>query len=307
MIGRRTVSSQAVNSQVRILGSDEWLLSGTIALLGACSILGCSNSYEAHRDTERQATAAVSQRVSQARIANEELEYGISSRSPARGTNDDGEIRVLMIGNSHTRSHNLSGIVASLVANDEVDDELSARLIALPNAFLADHLARPKTVQILRETKWDVVILQGQKYSTSGRYSYPTDAARELTRIARENEARVIMFPEWRRKGHKEEGKRVHRLHESIAAETGAEVAPIGLAWDAALEEWPELVLHSSDGNHCNPKGAYLNACVLYAVITGRNPSGVDVGGRVKMSDKERSFLQRIAWETYQRREQPDN
>ncbi len=115
---------------------------------------------------------------------------------------------------------------------------------------------------LLRGQDWSFVILQAQKYSTSGQFVYSTDEAKELVRISRVQHAVPIMFPEWPRKDI-DETQRIFDLHVSIAQSEPACVAPIPQAFDLALARDPTLTLHASDGNHSAPAGAFLAALVL--------------------------------------------
>lgn len=211
---------------------------------------------------------------------------------------DDADITMLFLGNSHTAAHNVPGIVAKLIKADGSDQAPYSQTLAYGDAFLADHVESKRSMEVVNSRKWNVIVLQAQKYSTTGRYSYPHDAAAELTAIGKEQGAIVVMFPEWGRRGHDEEGARVQKLHEEIAAETGAVVSPVGLAWDLARKEKPKLALHAQDGNHSSPAGAYLTGCVLYATITGRDPRGLDENGGVRVTKETRAFLQDVAYRT---------
>ena len=124
---------------------------------------------------------------------------------------------------------------------------------------------------MLESRRWTHVVLQAQKYSTSGQYTYPTDAAEEWIRRSRRVGAQPILFPEWARLDRVEEGARIHRLHTEIAAREPACVAPIGLAWEIMFDTNSDIRLHDRDGNHANRTGALLTAYVLYAAITGRS------------------------------------
>ena len=72
-----------------------------------------------------------------------------------------------------------------------------------------------------------------------------------------------------------------------------ASVAPVGVAWSEAVRERPGIDLWDDDGRHPSEAGSYLAACVLYAAITGRDPTesnflwGLDPG--------EARFLQQVA------------
>ena len=102
--------------------------------------------------------------------------------------------------------------------------------------------------------------------------------------------------------------------------ELKAIVAPVGLAWESALKQQPQLALHLEDKSHPAPRGSYLAACVLYATVYGQSPEGLparllghklDASGRVEKSQDnaskvelinlapaEAALLQRIAWQT---------
>jgi hypothetical protein len=182
---------------------------------------------------------------------------------------DDIDYAVLLIGNSHSSRGNLPGVLQQLLTSG---GSASAKVEAVGHwAFLAERLEDAKTQKTLESLPWTHVVLQAQKYSTSGRYTYPTAAAEEWIRRSRSIGAQPILFPEWARRGYLEEGSRVHRLHMDIAAREPACVAPIGLAWEIMLDTNPDIRLHELDGNHANRTGALLTAYVLYATITGHS------------------------------------
>ena len=97
---------------------------------------------------------------------------------------------------------------------------------------------------LLRSQNWSFVILQAQKYSTSGQFAYSTEEAKELIRMSRAQHAVPVMFPEWPRR-NVDETQRIYDLHVSIAQAEPACVAPIGQAWDLALARDPTLTLHA--------------------------------------------------------------
>jgi hypothetical protein len=105
------------------------------------------------------------------------------------------------------------------------------------------------------------------------------------------------------------------------AEQIGAPLAPVGLAFVKALQERPDLVLTQADWIHpTHSHGAYLMACVVYATLYGESPEGIDyvpwyhfkesfaklegtrnyqnMEEQYRITDDERDFLQRIAWET---------
>lgn len=201
---------------------------------------------------------------------------------------------LLFMGNSHTSSHNLPQLVAQLLQSGISGAKVETRL-ASGYHFLDERLQHQASTKLLSDGNWSHVILQAQKYSTTGRYFYPTDAAEEWIRRINAKNARAIMFPEWPRRGNKEEGQRIHQLHQSIAKAEPACVAPIGLAWEQALQDNPRLKLHSSDGNHAAFEGAFLTALVLYGTISAQDPADLGEISGIKLSRDTQAELRQAA------------
>jgi hypothetical protein len=178
------------------------------------------------------------------------------------------DYQILFIGNSHSAFNDLPGLVSRLLITGLPGASANASL-APGFGFLDDRLHDGVTQQRLNSQQWSHVILQAQKYSSSGLYWYSTAAAEEWIRRVKSRGALPVLFPEWPRRGNREEGPRVHLLHLGIAAAEPACVAPIGLAWEESIARHPTLALHAADGNHSNLNGALLTAFVFYQLISG--------------------------------------
>jgi hypothetical protein len=208
------------------------------------------------------------------------------------------EISLLFMGNSHTSFNDFTKMVADMVRAGKPGKTV-ASVEAAGNMFLEERLHDGPTMTLLRSQNWSFVILQAQKYSSSGQYEYSTEEAKELVRISREQHAVPVMFPEWPRKDI-DETQRIYDLHVSIAQAEPACVAPIPQAWDLALARNPSLTLHASDGNHSAPAGAFLAALVLYATITGLSPLDVPPLPQYPVAVSLQETLRGIAAETVQ-------
>lgn len=180
------------------------------------------------------------------------------------------DISILMLGNSHTSFNRLPDMLVSMVRAGK-PGKTAGVAVAPGFLFLDDRLRDPASVALMRSQNWSFVILQAQKYSASGLFTYSTAEAEEWVRMARKASAMPIMFPEWPRRDVPET-QRIYDLHVSIAMREPACVAPIGQAWDLALARYPALPLYDADGNHSAPAGAFLTALVLYATVTGNTP-----------------------------------
>jgi hypothetical protein len=201
---------------------------------------------------------------------------------------------LLFIGNSHSAANGLPDLVASMIEaglpGRSVEVELAPGI-----GFLSDRLEDGVTREALERRAWSHVILQGQKYSMSGNYGYPTHAAEEWIRRVKAQNARPFLFSEWALEGNRHEGPRIHELHLDIASREPACVAPVGLAWDEAIRSYPSLDLYAADGNHSNINGATLTAFVFYQVITGQPASGLPDLPGIGVSDAVQQQLREAA------------
>jgi hypothetical protein len=209
-----------------------------------------------------------------------------------------GGISLLFLGNSHTSSNALTKMVADMVRAGNPGTTVTA--VEAPGfGFLDERVNDAPTLALLRRQSWSFVILQAQKYSSSGQFTYSTQEAKELIRISRQQGAVPVMFPEWPRR-NVDETQRIYDLHVSIAQAEPACVAPVGQAWDLALARDPSLPLHASDGNHSEPAGAFLAALVLYSTITGQSPLDVPALPQYPVAAPLQETLRGIAAETVQ-------
>lgn len=206
------------------------------------------------------------------------------------------DITVLMMGNSHTSVNQLPDTLATMLRAGNPGKTVAVT-VAPGSMFLDERLAHGPSVALLRGQRWSHVVLQAQKYSTSGSRSYSTAEAEQLIRLARASGAVPVMFPEWARLGVGET-ETIYDLHVSIAVAEPACVAPIGQAWDRALAKYPTLTLHASDGNHSAPAGAFLAALVLYSTLTGRAPAALPALARSGVDEATQAQLRSIAAET---------
>lgn len=201
---------------------------------------------------------------------------------------------VVMLGNSHTTKNKLPKILETLLVSD--GSSATAEVRASRHwRFLDERLDDVTSQKLLESEQWTHVVLQAQKYSSSGRYFYPTDAAEEWIRRAKAQGAAPILFPEWARRGNTEEGPRVQALYEEIAAREAACVAPVGIAWEIVRRSNPDLVLHHPDGNHSNRNGAHLTAFVLYEAITRNAASELPDFESLKIDTELQSLFKNAA------------
>jgi hypothetical protein len=81
--------------------------------------------------------------------------------------------------------------------------------------------------------------------------------------------------------------------YRTIGDELGATVAPVGLAWQEAVQTKPDVALWDADGSHPALPGSYLAACVLYTTLFGKSPEGLDY--HASLPAEVAQFLQTVA------------
>jgi hypothetical protein len=195
-------------------------------------------------------------------------------------------LRVLFVGNSTTYYNDMPGLVQKLAAGDKGARPLFAVYYTAPGWSLRSASRDDGLADLLDEVRWDAVVLQehGERASASldrlRRETLPH--ARDLRDRATASGARTIVFGNW-----------YPGSYADLGSELGAPVAPVSAAWLEALRRRPYLDLLGSDGRHPNLAGSYLFACVFYAALTGRDPTGSSFTAGLRKS--EARFLQEVA------------
>jgi hypothetical protein len=192
---------------------------------------------------------------------------------------DEAQVRtadfaVLFVGNSHTHMHGLPGLVGDMIRFRHHDKSYYSHVVAV--GFLEDVARNPRCREEIETRAWKHVVLQAQKESKSGNFQYSQTEGIDFAKLARSNGAKVTFFAEWGLREVPGHGPRIEHVYREMAAASGADVAPVGRAWDLALAARPELPLYSSDGNHQSAIGAFLTASVLYGKLTGERPINLD-------------------------------
>lgn len=213
------------------------------------------------------------------------------------------ETRVLFIGNSYTGVNNLPAVLVELGKSAQSPMSFSVAQHTPGGATWEAHNADP-TVDTLIQQGWHTVVLQDQSaqpWLAKG----IKPALLSLDQKIKTSGAQTLLFMTWARiytptlsPPHYAQAAAVNHYYERHAAAINARVAPVGRAWERALND-PAQTLHSADGSHPNESGTYLAACVFYATLTDQTPVGLGSGG-LGLSPATRATLQQVAWATHQ-------
>jgi len=233
---------------------------------------------------------------------------GVAATGQVQSDEEQEPGSLLFVGNSFTFFNGgVEKQVAALAAAESPARELVVTPSTVPGATLKRQyqLSEPESssgaLDDIRAADHDVVVLQGD---IPENYEHDVALFLEYARLfdqeVKEAGAETVFFMTWpyaRLDWIDLDG--IVDAHRLIEAETGAKVAPVGVAMDKALAERPELAMLGSDAEHESPAGTYLAAATIYATLFARSPEGLDfVADNVAPDDA--AFIQRVAWETVQ-------
>ncbi len=153
---------------------------------------------------------------------------------------------------------------------------------------------------------FDLVILQGgssEPLTAESRRAF-TEKAIELNKIIRATGANVAMYMTHAYvKPHRKYDPKMIELIEPAYVDTAkaieAFVIPVGLAFERAYAQRPDLDLHKTfDGSHPSLLGTYLAACVVYATVYERPATNITYDYFGAVSKEDAMFLRKVADET---------
>lgn len=206
--------------------------------------------------------------------------------------------RVLFLGNSHTARHGgIDWLVGNMVAAEDPPRAFDGTSRTSSGVTLEYHY-RNGAIAAIRKGDFDTVVLQGYLPGATTPTAAPfLEYARRLDAEVDASGADTVLFmtwpqgrPDW---AQLDDFVDAHRRAE---AELDAQVAPVGVAFENAQTERPDLALIAEDTVHATWEGAYLAAATVYATLFDRSPEGLPYSFGV--SDEDAAFLQRIAWQT---------
>jgi len=210
-----------------------------------------------------------------------------------------GPIRVFFIGNSHTGCNKLIEVIQRLARKSETGIDMITAGHIVGGCTLERHWNEGRALAKMMKGRWDVVVLQE---NGQGPLAYP-DNMRKYARLfddkIKKAGARTVFFMTAAYQDRPETTKTIAKAYLEMGEELGAEVAPIGLAFEKSLQKRPDLALHNlPDTVHANRRGTYLTASVFWVTLTGRKLHGLSHGGLAGLTDEETVFLREIAWKT---------
>lgn len=219
--------------------------------------------------------------------------------------------RVLFVGNSYfyynDSLHNHVRRIA-IAADPASEKSLRYKSATIGGAPLAhhniQHLLAPGSLGL--KQPFEVVVLQGASTSplSERRRAAFRNKVIEFDAEIRKHGAKTALYMTH---AHVSPSKfaspdmirKVEDMYVSAGKEVGALVIPVGLAFEEAYRQRPDIKLHKDyDGSHPDLFGTYLAACVVYASLYGKSPVGNSYDYYGKIDKDTAAFLQTVADET---------
>jgi hypothetical protein len=211
-------------------------------------------------------------------------------------------ISVLFVGNSYTYCHEMPTMLSRLADGVDGGPAVNVEVFVQGGVTLGWHSRQSELAEKLAQDGRDAVVLQEQSRRPVENREAMFEAAARLHGAVEESGARTVFFMTWARRDEPDMQEPLEGAYTEIAQKLGAEVAPVGVAWQIARQKPASPVLYEEDGSHPTPAGGYLTACVFYAVLTGESPMGlpaqVEVGDKtVALTEEQARALQDAARE----------
>ena len=209
----------------------------------------------------------------------------------------------LFLGNSFTYFNGgIENHVKSLAESDTPPKLIEVDSVTMGGATLKTLYNSSATLHTrISDGDFDVVVLQGDIPEIREHTVDPfLEHARLLDQEISEAGSATVFFMTWPyQRLDWVTLDEIVAAHQTIGTELQAPVAPVGLAFERAEFERPDLAMLSGDKEHESMEGTYLAANVLFATLFGESPEGLAYRP-TGVSDEDAAFLQRIAWETVQ-------
>ena len=214
--------------------------------------------------------------------------------------------RILFIGNSLHIFWALPETVETMVNTGQDEIRIESHRSLSGGKDLAFHYNQTDAVRRIISGKFDYVVLQEWSKDPVVEREQTIEYAGKFNKVIEDSGGKTLLFSRFvhRNAPAERQGQVIERDIE-LAKKLPATLVPIGSAWRQSLQERPGLTLYNADGVQPGMQGAYLKACVYYAVLTGKSPEGyccpAVLGQEVKIDEGIARFLERIAWETVEK------
>lgn len=219
--------------------------------------------------------------------------------------------QLLYVGNSYQYYNNsLHNYVRrmAVAAYPDLEEQLNSKSVTISGGYLSQHEVRnylfPEALGF--SEPFDAVILQGHSSAASSdekQQGFREAVLRHHQAISATGADTVLYmtpaYSEVHANFDPNMTDQIEALYTSVGEEIGALVIPVGLAFQKAYEQRPELALHVDyDGSHPSPEGTYLAAATVFATLYDTSVVGNPYTYYGRIDEDDAAFLQQVAEDT---------
>lgn len=217
--------------------------------------------------------------------------------------------RILFVGNSYLYyNDSVHNHVERMLIEHYDDEDIITKSATIGGSRLnnhnIEHLLDYTNLQLDRQI--DLLIMQGgsKEVTTSELRSIFTNTAVNYSKKAQKIgiETALYMTHAYLDNDPRYEPNLIEKIklaYYDAGKKSNSKVAPVGIAYEMAYKERPEIILHHPDGTHPGLLGTYLGSYVVFSMITNSSPEGLKYNYLDQISDDDLVFLQKIAWNAY--------
>ena len=200
---------------------------------------------------------------------------------------DDGQTKILFLGNSHTFYNDLPTTVKGILENTNLDQPIIIKSSASGGWRLENHAEDLETTNVIRSSNWDYVVLQENAGVASLSQIAAADniyphAEKLYGQISDNNpDTKVILYLTHAYKDGIEDcdteptvctyelmQNEIRRNYLYINELIKSEVAPAGIIWKMIFAVEGSIDLFDGDKIHPSPEGSQVSAATIAAVIS---------------------------------------
>ena len=190
-------------------------------------------------------------------------------------------INILFIGNSFTFVNDLPAMLTDLASKNGF--EITTSSVLKGGAYLhqfadPNHELGKKLSEIYPTKKWDFIVLQDQSFNPANSPDDFLSSAEKLCNTMNDN-AQILFYSTWAYRDHTEKLTKTGMNYEEMLTaltksyQKAADIfggirIPVGNAFAACTDTYPEIDLYTADDYHPSPCGTYLAVCLFYQAIT---------------------------------------
>jgi len=211
-------------------------------------------------------------------------------------------LKVLYIGNSLTYTNDLPSLINTIAIQDSTT--ITYTTLAFPDYSLEDHWSEGKAEDAISTGHYDLVVAQQGPSALPESQLLLLEYANRFQTICKKHNTRFILYMVWPSKARLFDLDNVINSYTKAAANTGATLAPAGLAWKLAWQSDAALPLYGPDNFHPSLHGSLLAAMTIYLSLSGKQTlEFISAKGRSwesAVSEKQFSLLKESAIKSLQ-------